>query len=268
MHSVCFFNAFLRTPVAIFGDDQTKRNKLLLPSIFSRCPQASIIGLCEVWRGFEQGVLTSARIERGFLGITDSQGSYLHQNSGLCLLYDPRKHAVLHHEMVRFKHTYLLDVLANKGFMAVTFQHKHDRRIFHVVLAHLNDGYAGEYAARRVQQHQLEQILRYKSTHFPPSAACLIMGDFNIDLRTNEHPSVSEDLLRLGQVHNTTQNTYHGGLCSCRHPRHLKRKQGQGRVYDYIFTHGVRPCTHKVHSNVFDGQSISDHSMISLSFDF
>lgn len=265
MHTVCFQNAFLRSPVALFKDNQSERERILLKSVFGRCPNASIIGLCEVWSGFEQSVAATARIQHGFSAITDDNCSYI-QNSGLCMLYDTKKHDLVRSAIIRFKHSYLLDTLASKGFMVCSFRDKHTHRYFNVVLTHLNDGYAGEYSARTVQLHQLTQLKWYVRSYLSPKTPCIIMGDFNIDIRTNEYRKVSSQLMSLGANPLILANTYHAGLCICSRKSHQKQKKRRQRTYDYIFTTSMEINQYMVHDQAYRGLAVSDHSMVSITF--
>jgi endonuclease/exonuclease/phosphatase family metal-dependent hydrolase len=263
MHTtVSFFNCFLRTPNKMFGDGQCKRANALLQSIHHWSPRSDIIGLCELWRGYEQVVADHAKLIYGLSAIVDNNWAYF-QNSGLCLLYDPKRYYLIKSEIIYFEDSYLLDSFARKGFMSAHLRDRVSKRIFAVIITHLNDTYRGEYAARVVQEKQLWQIRMYMHREIPHDLPYIIMGDFNIDFRTNTYAPATNTLLSFGCVTNFNTPTYFGGLCSCDDPDHVHKRTLSERVYDYILTKNLTSGDLVVHPRTYIGITMSDHAMVS-----
>ena len=261
MKSISFFNAFLRSPSVLFNDNQSKRAPLILSHIFENCPSTSMIGLCEVWKGYEDEIIAEAKFNHNFFSISDSKFATF-QNSGLCLLYDPNVYRLLHEDIIPFRTSYLLDIFARKSFLVATFKLIDKGTILHVILTHLNDVYGGEHAARRVQYEQMIQIHQYILCRFHTATPYIIMGDFNIDVRSNVYQPLSDLFTSLGNVYHGFTPTYKGPLCPCSQGLE-NTSDTSARVYDYIISSGIELSETTVHIQSCNGLMLSDHCLIS-----
>lgn len=261
MIKVAFLNAFLRSPVFLFPDQQELRLKYILKSTFTRCPELDFLGLCEVWRGFETPLRTEAWQKYKYLSITDTQSTNLFQNSGLMLLYNDKKFVLKSYKFYVFKDAYLLDSLARKGVLLGIFQDRATKENVYILVTHLNDCLNGSISVRKVQYKQLVQLKEIIVRNIPFTARYIAMGDFNIDLRTNSYFPLSYALESIGDIYNYHVPTYMGNIgCVCSR-RSVKKS---ARVYDHIFGRPGTPVhRYCVYNQHYQGVPISDHCLIS-----
>lgn len=195
-----------------------------------------------------------------FKSITDTS-LRVFQNSGLCMLYDAAVFNLLNADLVVFQDSYLLDTFANKGFMVATLQVKTSKVLLYVILTHLNDGYDGCESARRVQYKQLATIRKYIARNFSPHIPFIIMGDLNVDFRTNTYAPLNDMLKTLHIDLENSIPTYVGHTVDCCRDQ---RCRNHARVYDYIIIndHASKTATH-VWTECERGSFLSDHFLIS-----
>lgn len=255
-----FLNVFLRSPQFLFGDKQGVRKSYVLRSIFRRCPNVDFIGLCEVFKGYESFIRTEAWSRYRFLSISDPYYGLL-QNSGLMLLYDDSKFVLVESVFEYFKDAYLLDNFARKGFLYASFINRETNTKMHVIVTHLNDCFDGNDSARIVQYKQLLQIKSYVSSNIPADHPYVLLGDFNLDLRTNTYYPLTSLFKSLGIITNALTPTYMGHMgCICTR----QSIQNVARVYDHIIVSNNQcVSSYRIYNQHFEGVPVSDHVLLS-----
>ena len=177
------------------------------------------------------------------------------------LLYNDRKYVLKSYKFYVFKDAYLLDSLAQKGVLLGIFQNRVSRQKVYVLVTHLNDCLNGSISVRKVQYKQLIQLKQIIFQNIPSTAPYVVMGDFNIDLRTNTYFPLSYALESIGNIYNRYVPTYMGNIgCVCSR----KEVKKSARVYDYIFGRpGTSVNRYSVYNQHYQGVPISDHCLIS-----
>lgn len=170
---IIFYNVFLRTPLVLFWDRQQERSHQIIPFLMLTQPSTSVIGLCEVFKGYCD-VLTHEVQRFGYTSIC-LEPAQLWQTSGLFFAYKSQVWTYIQHQFVAYDTCCSYDCLATKGFIYVQLQHQQTNRIVHFVVTHLNTP-----CSLMVQTSQLNTLVTYMERY--KDEPCIIMGDFNMSV--------------------------------------------------------------------------------------
>lgn len=243
IENITFMNAFLRTPTFMFWDKQSERLPKLLPHLIRE--NVSVVGLAEIFRGFEELIEEEASKYNFETVIAGGSGSV--QTSGLVFLYDPDIWKVLKSKFHNFKKSSGFDSLADKGYLVIQTLHYSGVEIYFIV-THLNsDSYRYE-ENQKAQLNQLKVISRYINRYLK-NKSVVIMGDFNIDINAKHTKESSiKELLNIGDIGNTIK------------PTTAPHNPNSPEVLDYIIVRNLE--VDDIHVNK-SNKKLSDHYAIS-----
>lgn len=239
--NVLFLNTYLLTPTWLLRRKQSVRYPKILPWIVRR-GRPSVIGLSEVFRGFCKNMKNEAS-RLGYHSLCESGG--IIQTSGLMLLWKPTQWEFVSSTFRKFSMCSGTDCLANKGFLCVMLRSLGDGTIVSFIVTHLNANQNKSAKAFRVQIYQLRKIQEYVSKIKGP---CVIMGDFNIDVRYDPDPVIRE-FKKIGDVDIPERPTTN------------KLSDDPLEILDYIFTRNLWATKTKV-LGFRKGFELSDHNAV------
>jgi hypothetical protein len=203
MERITFLNAFLRTPDALFWDNQSIRAHQIIPFLMLNRPNTSIIGLCEVFRGYCK-VMSKEAGRIGFKTIC-LEPFQLWQTSGLFFSYKSSIWTYIDHTQQSFGECCGFDCLATKGFLYVCLRHIATNIPVHFIVTHMNTN-----CSTTIQMAQLGHIHEFLA-ELPANAPHIVMGDFNMRIGNRIEDMKSSFLIKESGNTETTSIGGYGG---------------------------------------------------------